>query len=741
MAGGARGERSDVRYNPFAFPSDTDFRFWLLISTVLGSSLLIYRAISNTVVSGGLSLSDLNELCASRATQAFPGSSFADRESWVGVFNACEAGMSASRAWVLVGVAVLVAAGLALYLAHPLWRRRRRHLVPLTEVDAPELLEELARLCSIAGLSRPPAFAWNPLNMARSGVAFGTPRRRTVALTGGLATTLWTDPDVFRAVVLHELAHIRNGDLDKAYLTLAAWWAFVVAALLPFAVLTLTPGGSDRGSRALSLAALGLVVFLLRNATLRAREIFADVRASAWPGYAPALDRILPDPTPPAPGRRAAAVASLRLLLGMHPSNAARRDALRDTAPLFRLGWPTAVAVGFAGALGLLNVASMVDELFTSLLFAGLVTAVIGLALWRATFLAEVSGRPLRGVAAAGLGLAAGFALGDAFSLLHTADFPPGFALTGAALLLFDVVWYGLLLGGAVLFVRWLAAVARTWLTLLAGRHSPRRAYALGILLAVPVLAVGFWQLFVMESFRLTGGQLSPEALAEALASAGLRLPAGPYLYAAVGLSALLLNVATNPLVFVVAQLLWALPLAPLALRQVSVLPSEAPWATLDGPAPLQALKAPPVRVRMALVTGLFGGGVFWVLSSALVQLLARASLDAVVVWLAYGTLALGTGSQIVVALVVAARAGPLSTVLGIFAGVVCGLVEVLATMAVAVQVLGAPVLRVGGFVSTTLFFFAGPVLLFTVPAAGLGAAFGLLRRGRKEPEPAPVTS
>ena len=39
------------------------------------------------------------------------------------------------------------------------------------------------------------------------------------------------------AIVLHELGHIRNRDIDQTYLAIAIWWAFVVAALLPMAVL------------------------------------------------------------------------------------------------------------------------------------------------------------------------------------------------------------------------------------------------------------------------------------------------------------------------------------------------------------------------------------------------------------------------------------------------------------------------------------------------------------------------
>jgi hypothetical protein len=39
-----------------------------------------------------------------------------------------------------------------------------------------------------------------------------------VALGGGLVTQFYSDRPRFRAVVLHELAHLRNADVDKIYL-------------------------------------------------------------------------------------------------------------------------------------------------------------------------------------------------------------------------------------------------------------------------------------------------------------------------------------------------------------------------------------------------------------------------------------------------------------------------------------------------------------------------------------------
>lgn len=50
-----------------------------------------------------------------------------------------------------------------------------------------------------------------------------------------------TDPSAFRAVMLHELAHLRNRDVDKTYFTIGIWRAFVVVALIPFLILNLHP--------------------------------------------------------------------------------------------------------------------------------------------------------------------------------------------------------------------------------------------------------------------------------------------------------------------------------------------------------------------------------------------------------------------------------------------------------------------------------------------------------------------
>jgi Zn-dependent protease with chaperone function len=53
-----------------------------------------------------------------------------------------------------------------------------------------------------------------------------------------------TNPGAFAAIMLHELAHLRNGDVALTYLSMSVWWAYLITALLR-SVLTLGGLGID----------------------------------------------------------------------------------------------------------------------------------------------------------------------------------------------------------------------------------------------------------------------------------------------------------------------------------------------------------------------------------------------------------------------------------------------------------------------------------------------------------------
>ncbi|MFF3392077.1 M48 family metalloprotease [Streptomyces sp. NPDC002669] len=103
-----------------------------------------------------------------------------------------------------------------------------------TDGGVPDSLPaHLALLVRRAGLFRAPDFVVRPGALSAGAVVFGRAQRYTVCLHAGLLVCRTTDPRRFEAVVLHELAHIRNRDVDLAYLTVALWRTFLAMVLIP----------------------------------------------------------------------------------------------------------------------------------------------------------------------------------------------------------------------------------------------------------------------------------------------------------------------------------------------------------------------------------------------------------------------------------------------------------------------------------------------------------------------------
>ena len=111
-------------------------------------------------------------------------------------------------------------------------------------------------------------------------VAFGHLGRKYVKLGAGLVTRFRTDPPAFRAVVLHELAHLRNKDVDKSWFSVALLLGFAMLVLLPLAA-SFFFGGYDFNLiwRMLVLVALVIVAGM---GVVRAREFDADARVCQW---------------------------------------------------------------------------------------------------------------------------------------------------------------------------------------------------------------------------------------------------------------------------------------------------------------------------------------------------------------------------------------------------------------------------------------------------------------------------
>jgi len=180
----------------------------------------------------------------------------------------------------LVLPALLLGGAVALYLLAPYWRIVSRRLIRLDRAGQPEACQEAERL--IAGSGVRIRRVWlDPEDPRVDGAAFGHPGFRCLVLNRGALSLRRSDPAGFRAVLHHEIAHVRNHDVDVMHATVALWrsflWLIAVPAILVFGRYLGTNNG-DRLITAFHLVVLLAVLYQMRNGVLRARELYADVQ-------------------------------------------------------------------------------------------------------------------------------------------------------------------------------------------------------------------------------------------------------------------------------------------------------------------------------------------------------------------------------------------------------------------------------------------------------------------------------
>ncbi|WP_327691268.1 M48 family metalloprotease [Streptomyces sp. NBC_00461] len=338
--------------------------------------------------------------------------------------------------WGLVGLPVLLS-GVAgvLFLVLPAWKAGRGRVVPLETVDHDgELRRLLDALAATAGLARTPRVVVDPAAASTGAVVFGRNRRPTVCLHGGLLARRNREPERFRAVLLHELAHIANRDVTITYVTVALWRVFLAMVLLPYLIWegtvihgTYFESGAANWPSYLPATTRGVLlpivmvalVYLARSDVLHSREVYADLAAVRW-GADPRSWAVT-GPTPPGGALRRAAGRFLEVWR-THPRWELRQDVLADPAPLFGIRPLSMFLAGTAAALIDSSVLNYLSPYFLSggwlnqavfLASAVLVTGVAGIALWRAVAHAVLtSGRVPSGVRT-GLWLGAGMACGN----------------------------------------------------------------------------------------------------------------------------------------------------------------------------------------------------------------------------------------------------------------------------------------------------------------------------------------
>lgn len=154
----------------------------------------------------------------------------------------------------------------------------------VSEAEAPELHEMVARLCQIADLSKP------RVAIVESSVpnAFATGRNKknaVVAVTTGILRQL--NRSELEAVLAHELSHVKNRDV--AVITIASFLSTVAFFLVRYLMFFGMMGRDRRESGGILIAWLvsvlvWLISFLLIRALSRYREFSADRGAAIITG-------------------------------------------------------------------------------------------------------------------------------------------------------------------------------------------------------------------------------------------------------------------------------------------------------------------------------------------------------------------------------------------------------------------------------------------------------------------------
>lgn len=515
--------RRPHRLNPLAFPSETDMRFRLFIVAVLALAMSISLPLYYIVVPENQQLSQ---------TPTFNGPPVDTPDD---VF------FQAYLVWALPAaqrtlLALSFPAGLllaifalasVLYWLHPLYLQRQGRLRLLTREAAPALQRETRSLARQVGLKSLPTLLLGPAQK-KEGQAFGFPNRYLLRLDGGLQQVLQNNPGAFRALVLHELAHLVNGDVGRGYFAKAAWtatfWLATIALMLGVIWLLgstliekIMTGTLDIARvftvnlpAAVSLLAQGAgatwVVKAAYASLLRVRETFADWRAAQW-GAEPMLVDILTRTV-----HREKTDRGWLKWWRVHPTARQRLEALQRPDQLFRMSPELPLLSGALVAFGVSGIAQivlslllLVSQFFTSLVASAALSESIQLA--RALIMVEdvleISGLAVPLIMIAGalvntLGLqVVREAVADAALVQHglgrylrlwapatlfAIGFEIGCWIVPMAWFAPKDVWTGLLVG-----LWWLVFVTLTWFGLVIARFIGQRAFASHTRLSAPI--------------------------------------------------------------------------------------------------------------------------------------------------------------------------------------------------------------------------------------------------------------
>jgi Zn-dependent protease with chaperone function len=367
------------RLNPFAFPSETNVHFTLL---VVAAMMLAFNL--GLIMGWGTGLVKYQDAPALDVNVSDP----------VSVEQGLTQAVSSVALPGALMLSVLILATV-IYRGHPSRIRRNKNLRLMTRSDDAQFVDAVQNLVKLSGISPAPSIEVAAGSRSVDGQAFGLHKHYALRLGGRLRLLLRQSPNSFRAIVLHELAHIANADVARTYFAQAIWIATVILIIIPaivFIAFKFTQGLTEKLTGGLTsdewirLFTLNLptvlvqlfqfggtlaIVVAIRGSLLRIREVYADWRAALWGAETPLADILR---------RNASADKTARWarLWRLHPTSQERLAALQNPDRLFHVTTELPFFVGVLLAYVLSGAVALVAGLVL-ILQAGSVIAILQL--------------------------------------------------------------------------------------------------------------------------------------------------------------------------------------------------------------------------------------------------------------------------------------------------------------------------------------------------------------------------
>jgi Zn-dependent protease with chaperone function len=415
--------RGPVRPDALAYPSTFGARYLLFLVALLAVGAFLGNYLHNQVrFTAWMQDTQRCWALAEEASADLPfEQAFLTHQE---VLTACnEAAERPRAAFQLAGVVVVgvLSAGL-LFVIPPVLERRRRLRRPAPKLDG--LVARVGELAAEEGVGRVPQVMLRHEDRADA-FCYGVPGRYRLVIPAALALR-WQDPTLFDPIVRHELAHLRRGDVMLAWLARTVWYVLAPLLALPIVV------GLVRGDPSLfpaylwRVALVAVTVGLVSRALLRAREHEADLRSTSRPGRPEALASSLTR-FAGSPRSETERLASWRRWLATHPTPQERCAVLERPELATQVGFLDGFVAAFLVAMMFPQAQSTLQVALSAVGRSGgahqltaaaaglLLSAAVGLGLWRASLVGRLVGTPVRPWPAA-LGVGLGLIVGQSAS-------------------------------------------------------------------------------------------------------------------------------------------------------------------------------------------------------------------------------------------------------------------------------------------------------------------------------------